>query len=448
MLTTRHGVPRAAHTAAHAAPPDALPFDCVARFDLRGMPGNVLQDVVNIPPDAAFVAVAIGYGFEQERSEPLQLQGSSKAKVPGDITLGELPVRAVVEGFRVNPRSENIVFQGDGSDPDAPPAAYSTEPLPRELLDKALELVRRPDDLSFMFSLVDSSSGRELQDEPMQNVASLGSPRGERPFRPLARPLTFLPRSTVRMQVVERTPNVRGRLYVSLHGYQVVVGSACPEPLARVGTAAAASAIDVGAGRVIPFDYVGKVRLSGRPGNVVEDVITVADGGFVATSIGYGLAVGDDPFKIALPQPDANRKYDLRSLPVRAIPASTLRDGIRIKPEYLRLVLGTTGRLRKSVAEDLATNAFERLNRPEDVSFLYSFADTGAGREWQNRSVHNVAGLGIADGQRPFRRLARPRAFPPRSSIRVRVEERFGSGTLYFAFQGFKVLGSPTRGRP
>ena len=89
---------------------------------------------------------------------------------------------------------------------------------------------------------------------------------------------------------------------------------------------------------------------------------------------------------------------------------------------------------------------FELLHKPEDVSFLYTVSDTGVARDWQNRPIHNVAGLGIANGLRPFKKLAYPRVFQPRSTIRVTVEERFGRGALYLALQGYKVLGAPAPG--
>jgi len=49
-----------------------LPFDQAARFELRGIPGNIVQDVINISSDGTFVAVAIGYGFEEERARPVK----------------------------------------------------------------------------------------------------------------------------------------------------------------------------------------------------------------------------------------------------------------------------------------------------------------------------------------------------------------------------------------
>jgi hypothetical protein len=102
--------------------------------------------------------------------------------------------------------------------------------------------------------------------------------------------------------------------------------------------------------------------------------------------------------------------------------------------------------LSGGLRRELAGHVFERLNRSEDVSFRYTITDGGAGRELQNQAINNIAGLGIADGDRPFKKLARPLVFQPRSTIRVTVEERFGRGTLFLVFQGYKLLGGDARG--
>ena len=48
-----------------AAPPTSkeIPYDYVARFILKGVRGNRVQDVVNISVEGAFVAVTVGYSF-------------------------------------------------------------------------------------------------------------------------------------------------------------------------------------------------------------------------------------------------------------------------------------------------------------------------------------------------------------------------------------------------
>ena len=90
---------------------------------------------------------------------------------------------------------------------------------------------------------------------------------------------------------------------------------------------------------------------------------------------------------------------------------------------------------------------FESLNRADDVSFRYTLFDGGTGRELQNGLIHNIAGLGIANGDRPFKRFARPMIFYPRSTIRVLVQEHFGRGRLYLVFQGYKLSAPAQRRR-
>ena len=55
----------------------------------------------------------------------------------------------------------------------------------------------------------------------------LDSADGERPFRQLAQPITFAPRSVIRMEVTE-VSRVAGTLHVSLHGYKVLGGAGSP----------------------------------------------------------------------------------------------------------------------------------------------------------------------------------------------------------------------------
>ena len=64
------------------------------------------------------------------------------------------------------------------------------------------------------------------------------------------------------------------------------------------------------------------------------------------------------------------------------------------------------------------------------IDFKYSIVDSASGRELQNQPIHNIAGLGEAAGNRPFRPFAKPMLFLPRSTIRIEVEE-ISEGTLY-----------------
>jgi len=460
---------------------DVIPYDYGATFPITGRPGNVVQSVINTAPDSLFVAVAIGYGFEEDRGRPLSFlrAAGNGTVVPGDITLGELATSApsaLIEGFRLNPRSEHLVFRDDarrGSE-------FSDDSLPGAILTNGtlFQRVRAPAEISFLFSILDSGTGRELQDEPVHNIASLGKSNGERPFRLLAQPITFLPRSTIRLQIVERSLGVRGTLFVVFYGYQVVGSSGCPESVVRKLTGSPmcpTETIGSPSAHVIPFDYVTTFRLTGRPQNQLETEATVnAEGGFVATSIGYGLLVEESEATIEWSRASEVKNATLRALlttiavdfqkwlnakkvgppplinlanvPLRFFPSSALIDGIRIRPDRLRIAFKDNGDLADNLRIDLVNELFEQLNRPEDVSFRYTIFDSGRGRELQNQPLHNVAGLGIADGDRPFKKLARSMVFLPRSTIRVRVEERFGRGTLFVVLQGYKFLSTPVAG--
>ena len=467
---------------ASAAADNVVPYDYGATFAIAGTPGAIRQDVINVSPDGIFVAVAIGYGFEEERGRNLELMLLSRAFAaesavgvtglptevrPADLTLGEIPPSALVEGVRVNPQFNSFVFADSGSGENATATVRD-----RELLDQPLpalfatqgdarrgtlfQRLRAPAEISFLFSLLDSASGRELQDEPTHNLASLGKSNGERPFRWLARPVTFMPRSTVRLQIVERSEGVRGTLHIVLYGYKVLGATRCAEPIARAiagQISATTNERTRPSDRVIPFDYVTTFALAGRPGNQIEAEATVnVEGGFVSTSIGYGLLVEEQRVEIdlteaaaALPpaSPNAPRTVNLAALPLRALSAGALADGFRIRPELVRVAFKDNGQLADQLPVAWLERLFERLNRVEDVSFRYSVYDGGRGRELQNQPLHNIAGLGIANGERPFKKFARPLAFLPRSTIRVRVEEQFGRGTLFIVFHGYKLLNAP-----
>src|SRR5215468_5224371 len=83
-----------------------IPYDHTATFELTGRPGNIVQDVINVASDGVFVATAIGYGFEEQRARPINNpapapalatgQETSPLVTPGAVTLGELPLTALI----------------------------------------------------------------------------------------------------------------------------------------------------------------------------------------------------------------------------------------------------------------------------------------------------------------------------------------------------------------
>jgi hypothetical protein len=178
-----------------------IPYDYVAKFLLKGQCGNRVQDVINISVEGGFVAVAIGYSFIPGPllcSRSGQSNGQIKVSASSNL-LGQL--LAIVQAV-ANP----------------------------EML--ALCFAERLCGIHFKYSIVDSGTGRELQNQAIHNIAGLGEPTGDRPFRPFAKPMLFMPRSTIRIEVEEisqETIHIGAELYIVLHGYKILgYGTALP----------------------------------------------------------------------------------------------------------------------------------------------------------------------------------------------------------------------------
>jgi hypothetical protein len=432
-----------------------IPYDYVADFNLKGDPGNLLQDVINIRAEGVFVAVSIGYGLNEERGEKLDLisgklgRPSLEDKKLGDITLDHIPADVLIEGFRINPEFDAVAVQKNGQ---------LNNDLPFAVAQDIFQRLKQTENFSFLLSIVDTASGRELQNEPVHSVATLGRADGRRPFKTLPQPMVFMPRSTIRLQVEERTAGVNGQLTITLHGYKVLGAAGQLEDTVRklgefdpqkkipvydhetgdYRTLGEALQRDIPTDKLVPFDYVSTLDLLGKPDNVIDDEVPInVDGGYVTTALGYSLDVADTSVQIGSTD---ETERDLKTIKLRDIePVQTLLDGMRIHPLRVRFAFTSDGRL-SHVPKDMLGRMFQSLNLPEAVRFVYSIADAGTGRDLQNRPIFNVAGLGIANGDRPFRILHRPMMFLPRSTIRVQVREVFGRGRLFLVFQGYKIL--------
>jgi len=173
----------------------------------------------------------------------------------------------------------------------------------------------------------------------------------------------------------------------------------------------------------IPYDYVAKFTLKGERGHRVPDVINISiEGGFVAVAIGYSFI----PAKLPTPNP------------VRTS-SGTTNDGIS-------LLMNSLLSLENDNPHMLAQCLLVKLC---GIDFKYSIVDSGSGRELQNQPIHNIAGLGEATGERPFRPLAKPMLFMPRSTIRIEVEEIsegpiYTNAELFIVLHGYKMLGYGT----
>ena len=189
---------------------------------------------------------------------------------------------------------------------------------------------------------------------------------------------------------------------------------------------AVATADHTGAGgaatgvKEIPYDYVATFKLTGKRCTRVQDVINITtEGTFVAVSVGSSFAPAE-----------------------KALTATTAPSPFNTT--FAALFPGTA--LGFAANDAFTTLAESLLLRFGGIQFLYTIVDSGSGRELQNKSVHNIAGFGAADGDRPFRPFARPVPFVPRATIRIEIEELsagpfFKDGTLYIVLHGYKRLG-------
>ncbi|HTP98175.1 MAG TPA: hypothetical protein VMN56_02535 [Casimicrobiaceae bacterium] len=220
--------------------------------------------------------------------------------------------------------------------------------------------------------------------------------------------------------------------------------------------------------RSIPFDYVFAFALTGEADRTQRQTVTVGvDASFTAVSIGYGVVPEVTTVRFGLPPAPASpillvRPQSLRSIAFgdliptlqaaigaapdapKDMPAleAALRNGIRLNPKFARVALAGDGNgtLDPSVLENL----FEVCGPPvRDVQFLYALFDEGSGREFQSEPILNIAGLGSADGRRPFRYFAQPITFAPLSSIRLDITEKSTfRGALHVSLHGYKILGA------
>ena len=225
--------------------------------------------------------------------------------------------------------------------------------------------------------------------------------------------------------------------------------------------------------RTVPFEYAFRYELSGRRGNVLNRTVTVSiEATFVAVSIGYGVVPKVTPLTFG-PEPSApifllhgDGKPSLRDISLgtivdalaKSLPESSrllkretgaeaaLKNGFKLNPHVAELALQESG--SGSLDPTLLAKLFQVVGAPpENIQFLYALFDEATGREFQNEPILNIAGLGLSNGDRPFRYFGTPMVFAPQATIRLEIREVSDfQGELHVALHGYKVLGA--RGTP
>jgi hypothetical protein len=218
-----------------------IPFDYAFRYQLEGTPGKVLNSVVSVSIEALFTAVSISYGVVPKVQPivfgPAPVRDSSgglKTSRLVDITLEQVldglenSLTATGTSLKGETGPEAVLKNGVKLNAGVAEFALQGGVLSVDTLNKLFQVVGSPSELiQFKYAIFDEGSGREFQSEPILNIAGLGSAAGERPFRHFAQPITFGPRSTIRMEITE-VSDFRGELHVALQGYKVLGNPGSP----------------------------------------------------------------------------------------------------------------------------------------------------------------------------------------------------------------------------
>lgn len=245
---------------------------------------------------------------------------------------------------------------------------------------------------------------------------------------------------------------------------------AAPRIFSREAQAISPSPAFVTERRVVPFDQLIKFDLTGNRGNVLSDIFNISiEGPFVAVAMSYSVLLeeqidfgprldeygpatfgGVSIFDLRSGLRTALRRRGVPEAQIPAIEERARRGGMRLNPNLADRILRQDPQKWLSFSLDNLGDDVERLFQAvtcieQEISFLYRLMDNATGRDFQSAPIHNIAGLGKANGDRPFRFFPQPILLAPRSVIRVEITEISGLGRLFFVLQGYKVLGSESQ---
>jgi hypothetical protein len=419
------------------APTKTIPFDYAFQFALKGERDNRVQDVVDISMEGVFVALSIGYSVVlDERERPRAFQ-----PVISQSTVPQTPV--LVPFF---------------------PPTFPTDPFGAFLVagmpESEIAILDPTEAPANMILRIKTSSGA------IRSTSRIGSDG-------LVEVNLETPVAVGRiLGVWDRTNNLLSQVFeVNFPTTTPVIG---PHHATRRLPSAGETAVDAYG---FPGSTVSVLLLKSTTGSVsrVTRKVKNPDGtssehdsfildedtgtfgqrtGKASVPLDQPLGPGDvllvrteddgiDPFSMfAIPRPRPS------TIPLGALGAgleqigADLVGGFRFNPSFASLV--TADPPLDQLTAGALGRAFEAGSvAAEEASFRYSIDVVSTGRELQNREIHNIAGLGIANGDRPFRPFAKPMMFEPRSSIRIRITEISGPpGTLFVVLQGYKILGT------
>jgi len=410
-----------------APPAKTIPFDYVFQFGLIGTPGNKVQDVVEISTEGVFVALSVGYSLVlDERSTARTFQPVIDQRttlhnpvfVPLFEPIGELEsqtetfVGILLTGI---PGTEMVVLNLR----ETPPSIIRTATIGADgtvAVRFAIE-----SESTFLLRVWDKTHNllSELFEVDVPPTPVVG-PTPTNKKLPEAGDTTVhvygSPDDTVNVFLLENSTNTILPMggHTSLTADTTTLGH-------RTGRAEVA------------------LRVIGPNQQPIEKPLSPGDV-LLVTGVGAETCL---PFSMfAIPRPN------LSTLTLAALTAgleksgADLTRGFRLNPDAV--TLATADLPLDQLADGTRGRIFETgCVAAEEVSFLYTLDVGNTGREYQSKPIHNIAGLGIANGDRPMRPFAKPMVLEPRSFIRLQIEEISGpKGTLFIVLQGYKILGT------
>jgi hypothetical protein len=464
-------------------PAKTIPFDYVFQFALQGTRGNKVQDVVEISSEGVFVALSVGYSLmpNEQRTEPT-FEPDIKQFVlpqtpvmvpffsensPGDLT-GVLIIGV--------PGAEVVVLSLNG-----PAGTNSSVPLP---ISEPSRIIGSDGTVTIDF---DPSISRDhiirvwdKTNELLGQVFVVDAP--STPVigpDPETRKLPTVGDTSVHVYGLLDTSDTNAAPFVTVSLLKKADGTIVEVTKRLVKDSESFRGKTTGRVKVEIVEDSALVQLA--PGDLLyvriegEILLTPVNTGLEeasAESIGPEAAsaesIGPEAASAESIRPEAASARSLASDPripfsmfivprERVVSELTLAEleaglaaksgadltrGFRLNPNAVNLFAADLS--LNQVFDGTRGRIFETGSvAAEEVSFLYSFDVGDTGREHQNRPIHNIAGLGIANGDRPSRPLAKPMVFEPRSFIRLQIEEISGpAGTLFIVLQGYKILGA------
>ncbi len=416
----------AARTNAEAAV-KTIPFDYVFQFALQGKRGNKTQDVVEISTEGVFVALSVGYSLVvDEKSVARTFQ-----PVIDQNTILRSP--SFVPFFSNNSLTKLFITGTPAAEIEVlllatPPITPIVDPI--SSLPAIVTRGRIGSDGTVLLDVTPAipPESQILVWDRTNNLFSqlfeIGSLSNSTPSTPMIGPDSVTKKLPAagddRLHIYgSRTSSVDLTLFKSDGSKPIQkIGILLNTPFTfATGASAFGSLVTLDSSRLAPGDLL----IAGLP---------------PAGSLGVAVSA------FAVP------RVKLSNITLGALTAgleksgADLTRGFRLDPDAAGLVAadlpidqmsaGTIGRIFETGCV-----------AAEEASFLYSLDVGGTGREYQSKPIHNIAGLGIANGDRPFRPFAKPVMFEPRSSVRIQVEELSGPpGTLFIVLQGYKMLGT------